>query len=289
MVDRDLVTPYISKLTPLPTKLSPAGRLQQPVRCLLCDIYGSLFISGSGDISMAQKRGGNYDDLDDLLAKYGIKTPPAQLLREFYSTIENEHQQSKAKGVDCPEVQIEKIWSTVLCIGSREKICSFAVEFEMLANPTWPMPGLTGLIEACRHGGIRLGIISNAQFFTPLLFDWFLDADLPTLGFDPRITFFSYRYGCAKPSPLLFQLAVDKLKQFDIPSDHVAYLGNDMRNDIFPAHQVGFQTILFAGDARSLRLRKDDPICKDIKPDLQITHLNQMASYLNIPARRPHA
>jgi putative hydrolase of the HAD superfamily len=289
MIDKDLVTPYISKLTPLSTKVSPEGRLCLPVRCLLCDIYGSLFISDSGDISMAQERSGNQDVLDELLAGYDIKTPASKVLQGFYQKIKEEHQRSIAKGVAWPEVQIEKIWSRVLSIDSLEKVRAFAVEFEMLVNPTWPMPGLNGLIKGCGQAGIRLGIISNAQFFTPMLFDWFLDADPPALGFDPQLTFFSYQYGCAKPSPLLFQLAADRLKELDIPTNQAAYLGNDMRNDIYPAHQIGFQTILFAGDARSLRMRKDDPLCKDITPDLRITHLNQLTRHLNIFKRSPHA
>lgn len=288
MINKDLVAPYISKLTPLPTKLSPKGRLRLPVRCLLCDIYGSLFISDSGDISMAQERSGNHDDLDELLARYDIQTPASTVLRGYYKKIEDEHQQSKAEGMACPEVQIEKIWSSVLSIDSREKVRAFAVEFEMLVNPTWPMPGLNGLIKGCRQGGIRLGIISNAQFFTPMLFDWFLDADLPALGFDPRLTFFSYQYGCAKPSTLLFQLAADKLRALGIPCNQVAYLGNDMRNDIYPARQIGFQTILFAGDARSLRMRKNDPLCMHIEPDLRVTHLNQLTRHLK-SRRSPHA
>ena len=59
-----------------------------------------------------------------------------------------------------------------------------------------------------------------------------------------------------------------------------AFIGNDMRNDIAPARQSGFQTILFAGDARSLRMRSDDTICREIEPDLQVTHLTQLVSQL---------
>ena len=61
--------------------------------------------------------------------------------------------------------------------------------------------------------------------------------------------------------------------------DQVAYIGNDRRNDMAPAQDVGFQTILFAGDARSLRMRDDDPTCNHVQPDLRITHLDQLTSY----------
>ena len=53
-----------------------------------------------------------------------------------------------------------------------------------------------------------------------------------------------------------------------------------MRNDIYPAHAIGFQTALFAGDRRSLRLRADDARCADLKPDLVLTDLEQLIQYI---------
>jgi len=53
-----------------------------------------------------------------------------------------------------------------------------------------------------------------------------------------------------------------------------------MLNDIYPAQKVGFQTALFAGDKRSLRLRNDDPRCKNLKPDLVITDLIQLLDHI---------
>jgi putative hydrolase of the HAD superfamily len=154
------------------------------------------------------------------------------------------------------------------------------VEFEMIMNPVWPMPGLEKLLEHCRSCGISLGIISNAQFFTPCLFEWLLQATPVQLGFDAELTWYSYRNGCAKPSPALFQKALRMLANRGIAPQHVAFIGNDMRNDIRPAWQTGFQTILFAGDSRSLRLREDDPLCKNLTPDMVVNHLNQLISDL---------
>ena len=50
-----------------------------------------------------------------------------------------------------------------------------------------------------------------------------------------------------------------------------------MLKDIWPATQLGFKTALFAGDARSLRLREDDERCRGLKPDLVIDRLSQLA------------
>ena len=125
-----------------------------------------------------------------------------------------------------------------------------------------------------------MGIISNAQFYTPLLFEWFLNANLTELGFTPELVLLSYCYGQAKPSGLLFQRAVEQLKEMGIHKRSVLYLGNDMLNDIYPAHTVGFQTALFAGDARSLRWRKKDWRCRDLSADLVITDLMQLVGIL---------
>ena len=143
------------------------------------------------------------------------------------------------------------------------------------------MPGLNRLLKKCREASIRLGIISNAQFYTRFLFDWLLGRDLIQLGFDPDLVIFSYEHKRAKPDSYLFELARDRLANQAIAPERTAYVGNDIRNDILPAVQVGFQTILFAGDQRSLRLRRDDPACRSIKPDMVITELTQLG--LNIP------
>jgi putative hydrolase of the HAD superfamily len=61
-----------------------------------------------------------------------------------------------------------------------------------------------------------------------------------------------------------------------IPAASVLYVGNDMRNDIVPAASVGFNTALFAGDQRSLRLRESDADCRNVTPDVIVTDLRQL-------------
>ena len=61
-----------------------------------------------------------------------------------------------------------------------------------------------------------------------------------------------------------------------IPADAALYIGNDMLNDVAPAQKVGFKTALFAGDARSLRLRRNHPQCKNLSADIVITDLMQL-------------
>jgi putative hydrolase of the HAD superfamily len=277
---RELVAPYLHPLKPVPTGMHPKGRLKPPIKCLLCDIYGTLFISASGDIGSAGPLDRRSVQLDQLLRRYGHSISADKVLKRLHRTIRNCHAASRDQGIDYPEVVIETVWKKVLTIDDSQRLRQFAVEFEMIMNPVWPMPDVEKLLVHCRHHGIALGIISNAQFFTPYLFEWLLQATSAQLGFDAELTWYSYRSGCAKPSPALFQNARQMLAGRGIAQQHVAFIGNDMRNDIRPAQQAGFQTILFAGDARSLRLRAQDPLCTDLAPDRIIIDLNQLISDL---------
>ena len=49
-----------------------------------------------------------------------------------------------------------------------------------------------------------------------------------------------------------------------------------MLNDIYPAAAAGFITALFAGDRRSLRLRKEHPACKGLQPDAIVLDLEDL-------------
>ncbi len=280
MLTKEEFLSNVAPLTPQPTNIRPGGTLNHKIECVLFDVYGTLFISASGDIGVAKKESENTWKLDPLLRKFGISRPPASLLNDFFAAIEKEHQNLRQSGTDHPEIKIEEIWKQVLNIKELDQARAFAVEFEMIANPVYPMPHLNEMLDACRQNKISLGIISNAQFYTPLLLEWFLDCNLTDLGFDPELMIFSYQHQQAKPSLSLFRLAAVQLKKKRIPEKAVLYLGNDVLNDIYPAHAVGFNTALFAGDARSLRLRKKDPRCKNVSPDLIITELLQIPGHL---------
>jgi putative hydrolase of the HAD superfamily len=280
MHEFDHLMHYIKPLSPISTALNPGGDLEENIQCLLFDIYGTMFISGSGDISISRHQLLQNQHLKQLIDTYHIKKNPLTLLNNFFSAIDNEHERLKKKGVDFPEVKIEKIWAKVLEINELDAVRTFAVEFEMIINPVYPMPNLEKMLSVCRQSHVLTGIISNAQFFTPYLFKWFFNSSPEHLGFNSDLIFYSYKTGHAKPSTVMFERAAEKLAHMDIPHYSVLYIGNDMINDILPAQKTGFKTALFAGDARSLRLRKDHPQCQHLSPDIVVTDLIQLLKYI---------
>jgi len=277
---KDLMAPYIMPLQPRLPSVQSETSLKSPVRAVIFDIYGTLFISASGDISMAQKDLLPAANLAALFEKYKISRSPSQIENLLFQAIKSDHEEKKAAGINFPEVTIDRIWMQVLESKNLKIARQFAVEYEMIINPVYPMPHLLETLQTLKQKNIPLGIISNAQFFTPHLFDFFCSDFPDKLGFDPDLIFYSYAYGYAKPSLYLFDQAVSELNRKGLKPADVLYVGNDMLNDIYPAHTIGFQTCLFAGDTRSLRLREKDPKCIALKPDAIIIELNQLTDMI---------
>jgi len=280
MENNDMISEYITPVSPVPTSLTPSGKLEKKIEVILFDVYGTLFISRSGDIGMAKKKTPQADKLEKLLQQFGNKKDSQSVLNRFYAAIENQHELLKKKGVDFPEVEIDQIWMRVLETDDLERVRAFAVTYELITNPVYPMPNLETMLSVCQDSNVLMGIISNAQFYTPYLFNWFLGSPPEDLGFHPDLILYSYEFGYAKPSTFMFQVAAERLKHMDMSVRSALYIGNDMLNDIYPAKQAGFKTALFAGDERSLRLRENDPKCKDLSVDLVITDLIQLLDYI---------
>lgn len=280
MEKNDMISEYITPVSPVPTSLTPSGKLEEKIEVILFDVYGTLFISRSGDIGMAKKKTPQTDKLEKLLQQFGNKKDAQSVLNRFYAAIENQHELLKKKGVDFPEVEIDQIWMRVLETDDIERVRAFAVTYELITNPVYPMPNLETMLSVCQDSNVLMGIISNAQFYTPYLFNWFLGSLPEDLGFHPDLILYSYEFGYAKPSTFMFQVAAERLKHMDMSVGSALYIGNDMLNDIYPAKQAGFKTALFAGDERSLRLRENDPKCKDLSADLVITDLIQLLDYI---------
>ena len=73
MIEKKSVQRYLRHLKPLPTSLKPGGALKEKIKCVLFDLYGTLFVSGSGDISIADKKSPEIEKINQLLTKYSIR------------------------------------------------------------------------------------------------------------------------------------------------------------------------------------------------------------------------
>ena len=294
----DIIRRHASPLDPIPTEMeAKSDGWDGIIDTVLFDVYGTLFVSGSGDVGTAQETVGS-DAFIRALSNFGgkqrVRNAPAagEVARDgYFREIESDHVVKIERGVDYPEVDIREIWSKVwnrlgdsglveegpLLEGEIEEL---ALYYEVFSNPTYPMPGARETISRLRKAGVRLGIVSNAQFFTPLLFPAHLGATIDALGFDKRLTVWSYQEGLAKPSSDIYCRVKQRAESLN--PERTLYVGNDMLNDVAAAAACGFKTCLFAGDRRSLRLRTDEERCAGVTPDLRITSLNQLPDLIKV-------
>ena len=279
----------------LPVVTGEEPRLQRlpHLKALLFDVYGTLFVSASGDVGTlrAAARG---EAFDQALKACGAQSTGAAEsgIEALLETIHEHHAQANERGVSYPEVDIVQVWQQTLeklaiaipADTKRKDVQHFlerlALEYEVRVNPVWPMPDLEAMLDQLRDTPLALGIISNAQFFTPMLFEAFLGRSANDCGFAGDLQFYSYRFGEAKPGAGLYRRARQALAQRGITAEEVLYVGNDLLNDVVPAVDVGFRTALFAGDARSLRRRENDERCRGVQPDLVLTALSQVLDCL---------
>jgi putative hydrolase of the HAD superfamily len=262
-----LIATLSQPMEPITTGMSPSVS-SFSLQSMIFDIYGTLFISAAGDIQADSAEKDEHSFWQAL--RDGDLTPDG----------------TQGGGQYGVQMLRREIWHSVLRglgYGTLEnrQVARIAVSFECRTNPVWPMPGLLEALAALRKRGIIMGLLSNAQFYTPLLFNALLGCSPEQLGISSRYSLFSYQEGVAKPSPTLFRRLQHRMEEDGLRPEKTLFVGNDMLKDILPATGVGWKTALFAGDRRSLRLRDDDWRAAQAKPDLLISDLRQLVSVVN--------
>ena len=264
------------------------------IRCVAFDFYGTMFMSGVGDIGIDEKQEAESEQffreaLQSTVSAVSDPEAGSAGLAIFEETIQTHIDTARAKGIDHPEPDIIKVWQQVLnelavqdCIEGtidRTTAMRFGVEFEFRINTIWPYPGLTDTLRALLDRELTLGIISNSQYYTPLAFEAFLGRSPADYGFDPTLLVWSFEKGVKKPSPALYRSFIEALPPEILP-EHVLYVGNDIQKDMQPAHDLGMKTALFVGDERSIRHESDEIETTDY-PDLIIDDLSQITESLH--------
>lgn len=288
-----LAASLLRPLAPEATDIEPVLRLLPGIRAVLFDVYGTLLVSEAGD---PVENGRPCGDVAVRAAFEACGLPlrspddAAAVDRMLRAAVVGEKQCRRAAGTFHPEIDILAIWAGVLdrcraegrlpADGPEADIEKLALVHECVANPVWPMPGAADTLAALRTRGLAMGIVSNAQFYTPLILQALFGADGKALGFDDGCSAWSFRAGIGKPDPALYRIAAGGLRaRRGIAPAEALFVGNHMEKDVAAAAAAGFQTCLFAGDRSSLRL--DVPPGMTARPDAIVVRLDQISGLLD--------
>ncbi len=257
-------------LQPLPTGVPPEKDLSlRDAKGVLIDIYGTLLISRAGEVGTASLSSAEKFPLFDEFEKRGIlfnRVTYSELQGRIRLLIKESHEKSDK---EFPEVDILLIWQEVLVQlkrdgfyeGETDEITAAwaSLIYEWSENPCDIMPGGDDFLADLIQREVPWGIVSNSQFYTPLICDALLGDKLEGETLSPSLSSWSFLLREAKPSPALFLPVLKELKdRHDILPDEVLYIGNDMRNDVCNFQSLGGRGVLFAGDATSLRWREKE-------------------------------
>jgi putative hydrolase of the HAD superfamily len=133
---------------------------------------------------------------------------------------------------------------------SDAQLQQFATSINQYFDRYQVIPGMRGLLNELQDAGIIQGVVSN----WPPSLNAFLDYHDLSQYF--RVVVGSGEFGVAKPEPGIFLKALADLGVS--PSDCI-YVGDNPKNDIEPAAQLGIRVIHF-----DLRRRWHDAHCRDV-------------------------
>ena len=107
----DIFRRHFRPLEPIATGESPALTPLAGIRAVLFDLYGTLFISASGEVGTARQSACEAALAGSLEALgIAVSGPVGQGAVYLFGVIEASHAQSRAAGIDHPEVDIVDIW-----------------------------------------------------------------------------------------------------------------------------------------------------------------------------------
>ncbi len=281
-------------ISPIPTEVQPQLPRLDDVKAVLFDVYGTLFVSEAGEIGTTESDMHRHAFIDALQSA-GFSLTDRNIgnaISRYGELNAAQREWLRAEGIDHPEMDIVALWKDLieplraqgLISGeiSQESLQLLAIEYEYRLNKAALMPGFHETLSALQFAQVPFGLISNAQFYSLYLFDAFAGKSVGECGFAPELTSWSFQCRASKPSPIIFQSVLDGLQRLNLEPHQALYVGNDMKNDVHGAARQGMKTALFAGDARSLRLREDDPSLNGSQPDVILTELAQLKVVLGL-------
>lgn len=290
---RNLMEP----LTPI--SINHATKLQKlaGIKCVAFDFYGTMFISGVGDIGIDEDQKEESESIfRESITRAGLTIENQAAgragLQILKQTLNHYLKQAKEQGIANPEPEIREVWADTLTELTnrslisgevkRSTVVKFAIEFEFRVNAVWPVPNLADVLDKLKNMGIRLAIISNSQFYTPLAFEAAIGKSPESFGFDPDLLVWSFECKRKKPDIKFYEQFVERIQQKNLDPTEVLYVGNDIHKDIQPAKKLGIRTALFVGDSRSIRHEEAELEELTFPPDLIIDDLSQIIECLQL-------
>ena len=288
-------SPSVKQRTLRPLPWPAAGETVTNIRVLIFDVYGTMLNYWRPQFGQEESKNEalleafaktiSFFEMEAYLRDMDEKAQPEKTLRDVYhGLIALKHQLLREKDIMRPEVKIEEVWKAIALMLKRRgytflekkfgtidegaRCVAYYYNFHVFNRALYP--GVAGALEVLKRNNLLLGIVSNAQFYTPIDVTLLLrdqsNGRIEDMGelFEHDLLFYSYEYHTAKPSRALFRKLFDALYEYHVLPAQTLFVGNDLAADIAPAKEAGMKTALFAGDDQCTFVRESDEVVPDI-------------------------
>jgi putative hydrolase of the HAD superfamily len=249
------------------------------IRVMIFDVYGTLFNYWKPEFGREETKNKSLLDafastigffgMEPYLLEMNPNSPSEKTLWDLYhGLIAIKRDLVRDKDIEQPEIRIEEVWLTILLMLKRHgysfskadlgpdddlsRCIAYYYNFHVFRRGLYP--GVAEALASLKQKNLTLGILSNAQFYTPIDLTLFLrhqsTGRIEDRGelFDEDLVFYSCDYRAAKPSHLLFRKLFDALYELQVLPSQTVFVGNDLASDIKPAKEIGLKTAFFTGD-----------------------------------------
>ncbi|MCZ2341140.1 MAG: HAD family hydrolase [Bacteroidales bacterium] len=273
-----------------------------PVKAVMWNVYGTLLSIPAGELQFEHPLDFVMDAaLDKTIQEFKMwqsmsRKPgaPAVYMKELYNRA-----LSTVRLTGGGEIVSERIWEDIVkklfqkdyqfdvgIYGSlNEFIQKIAYFFHASIQGTGPYPGAVEAFRSVADAGKVQGLLADGQCFTAAQIVKAMRPEDPSFDIDAvfpaKLRILSAAHKVKKPNGLLFEAALEALRERNIAPQEVLHVGSHIARDIVPAKRAGMRTALFAGDKNSLHATPDQLKDPQQRPDVLLTDLTQILNVVS--------
>jgi hypothetical protein len=301
LTTRDLVWP--TPPSPHRPRAKPSLTRMPTVRAVTWNLYGTLLNIFGGQLLFEHPNNFVMDiALDKTVQEFKMwgsmsRKPghPADYMGAIYRRVLTDLRHAPSPGEKHPEIASERIWEAIVkklmqkdykydvgLYGSLgEYSRKIAYFFHASLQGTACYDGTAAALELVHHGGLKQGLIADAQCFSFVQLQRGLAQQHcgTAAGFliEPALRALSCEFGGRVPSERLFKHCLNQFAAKGIAASQVLHVGSRLLLDLAPAKKLGMRTALFAGDKESLQTTGAQLKDPATRPDALLTELPQIA------------
>lgn len=288
------------------TKSKPHLKKLPMVKAVTWNVYGTLLSISGGEFVREHPQKFIMDlALEKTIQEFKMwkamsRKPgqPSEYMRVMLQNVVDDMSLQVERGERHPEIPVERVWAGIIrkllqneyvidagMYGTLEEYSvKIAYFFHRSLQGVGAQQDAADTIQWIKDHHYWQGLLADGQCFTGLQLRRCIEQQNPQCQVDYCIPsshrVLSHAMRGKKPSERLFKEMIARLRANGIEPEQTLHISNDLPNDLAPARRLGFQTCLYTGDSKSLKVSPELVADRHLRPVVMVTHLSQVIEML---------